>query len=235
VARGSWSGRRTTARRRTERRDDTLPPAMPSKRALALAANFALAARTASPSTASPSLAEPTAPGPAAQAQPQFRPHPHIAHPREVEITDSAGTRRVRESTPCALPHWQGATDAHRELADRVVADVGRSAAPDAPGALFTRAAMAPRTLAERRATIPRLLDAMHARYRDVRANNLELSQLDRALRNLTGFAVNYDPFDSGDAARDGQLRESAIRQWFAYWWRHGEPALGDLVEIDGR
>jgi hypothetical protein len=160
-----------------------------------------------------------------------FKPVKEIAKPTEREITDSAGTRKVSESEPSAVPHWDKATPELQKKADDTVAMVVQSADHDAPGGLFNKATMSVRTLDEKKATVPRALNAMFELYGDVMANNLKLSQLDRALRAWTGFAVNYDPSDTGDAAKDKAARQSSVRQWFAYWYRYGNTELKEHIE----
>jgi hypothetical protein len=142
-----------------------------------------------------------------------------IAKPVEAEITDGAGTRKVQESKPGPVPHWDKATPELQQLADDVVSDVLRSADPEAPGGLLTRATLKVQTKEQRLAVTPRLLNAMNDCYADVMANNMKLSQLNRALIAVTGFAVNYRIEDSGDAAKDKTTRESCVRQWFAFWY----------------
>jgi predicted Zn finger-like uncharacterized protein len=154
-----------------------------------------------------------------------------IAKPQEKEITDSAGTRKVKESQPAAVPHWEQATPQQREKADAAIAMILESANTDAPGGLFNKATMGVQTLDDKKAVVPRALNAMFELYGDANANNMKLSQLDRALRAWTGFAVNYDPADSGDAAKDKAARESCVRQWFAYWYRYGNTELKDNIE----
>jgi hypothetical protein len=158
-----------------------------------------------------------------------FKPIAEIAAPKQVEITDSAGTRKVNESQPAAVPHWDKATPEQQQKADEIVAMIVESA--EGEPRLFNRATMSVRTLDEKKAVVPRALNAMFELYSDANANNMKLSQLDRALRAWTGFAVNYDPSDSGDAAKDKASRESCVRQWFAYWYRHGNTELKDHIE----
>lgn len=150
-----------------------------------------------------------------------FKPNKDIARPTEVEITDSGGTRKVQESQPAAVPHWEQATPELQQFADAVVADVLKSAEPEAPGALLTRATLRVRSDDQRKAVVPRLLNAMYEHYGDVMANNMKLSQLNRAMVAIIGFAVNYQVEDTGNAAKDKADRESCVRQWFAFWWKH--------------
>ena len=145
----------------------------------------------------------------------------NIAEAESVTITDSAGTRTVRESKPGPMPHWEEATPAQREMADKCVADILASADDNAPGGLFMRATLKVRSMEDKQAVVPRVLNAMYERYEDPNASNMELSQLNRAIANWSGYAVNYQVRDSGDPAKDKKERQSCIRQWFAFWRRH--------------
>ncbi|MEO6598065.1 MAG: hypothetical protein ABIP94_25250 [Planctomycetota bacterium] len=160
-----------------------------------------------------------------------FVPNKDIAKPAEAEISDSAGTRKVAESQPAAVPHWEKATPEQRAKADQVTADLMRSADPEAPGGLGNKARLSVRSVDERKATIPRVLNAMYELYGDVNGNNLKLIQLDSALREWTGFANNWARADSGDAAKDKAARESSVRQWFAFWYRYSSGQLDDFID----
>jgi DNA-directed RNA polymerase subunit RPC12/RpoP len=181
-------------------------------------------------SVTKPPVRNPKKPDPSKQT---FQPVKDIAKPTDVEITDSAGTRKVRESQPAAVPHWDKATPALQKKAEDTVALLLQSADPEAPGTLFNKATMSIQTLDDKKAVVPRVLNAMFELYPDVTTNNIKLSQLDRALRAWTGFGVNYDPADTGDAAKDKAARESCVRQWFAYWYRHGNTQLTDHMETE--
>jgi DNA-directed RNA polymerase subunit RPC12/RpoP len=145
----------------------------------------------------------------------------NIAKAESVTITDSAGTRTVQESKPGPMPHWDKATPAQREMADKCVADIIASADDNAPGGLFNRATLKIRSMEDKQAVIPRVLNAMYERYEDPNPRNMELSQLNRAVANWTGYAVNYQVRDSGDAEKDKKERQSCVRQWFAFWRRY--------------
>jgi len=154
-----------------------------------------------------------------------FTPNKDIAKPDVVEVTDSAGTRKVQESKPTPVPHWDKATPEQQAAADQIVADILASAVPDSPGGLFNRATLSVRTDEQRKAVVPRVLNAMYDCYGDTVANNMKLNLLNRAMVSFTGFAVNYQVEDSGNPAKDKAERESCVRQWFAFWWRYS----GDL------
>lgn len=175
-----------------------------------------------------PPLRNPAKPDPSKQS---FVANKDIAKPDEVEVTDSAGTRKVKESKPTPVPHWDKATPEQQAKADQIVADVLASAADDAPGGLFNRATLSVRTLEERKAVVPRVLNAMYELYGDVQGNNMKLSLLNRSLVTFTGFAVNYQVEDTGDAAKDKAERESCVRQWFAFWWRYSSGDLADFFD----
>jgi len=145
----------------------------------------------------------------------------NIAKSETVTITDSGGTRKVQESKPGPMPHWEEATPQQREMADQCVAGIIASADDNSPGGLFMRATLKVREMTDKQAAIPRALNAMFERYEDPNSSNMELSQLNRAIANWTGFAVNYQVRDSGDPEKDKKERQSCIRQWFAFWRRY--------------
>lgn len=164
-----------------------------------------------------------------------FVPNKDIAAAKETVITDSMGTRKVLESPPAPVPHWEKASPELRAKADQVVAEVIRSADPDlaeSPGKVFNRATMSIQTLDEKKAVVPRALNAMYELYGDVNANYMKLSQLDRALRGWTGGAHNFELAGTGDAEKDKTLRESCVRQWFAFWWRYSSGDLSDFIDM---
>lgn len=157
----------------------------------------------------------------------------HIARAENVEITDSAGTRKVMESEPGPVPHWEKADAVLRAKVDEVIAGVLLSADdsrdPPIPLARYT---LKIRSMEERKAAVPRALNAMFELYSDVAANKQKISQLDRALRDWTGFATNFQVADTGDAAKDKKLRESCVRQWFGFWWRYSNSGLEDFLDM---
>lgn len=148
----------------------------------------------------------------------------------ETQITDSAGTRKVLESEPGPMPHREGTDAALKAKVDEVIAGVLRSADPDGPP--LARFTLKLRTLEERKAGVNRGLNAMYELYGDVNGNKMKLSQLDRALRDWTGYAVNFQIRDSDDPARDKKERESCVRQWFGFWWRFSESGLEDFFDM---
>ncbi|MCR9243778.1 MAG: hypothetical protein NXI31_02020 [bacterium] len=154
----------------------------------------------------------------------------HIKKAETVKITDSAGTRDVMESEPGPVPHWEKADAVMRAKVDEVIAGVLRSADNDGPP--LARFTLKIRSLEDRKAAVPRALNAMYELYGDVNANKMKLSQLDRALRDWTGFATNFQVRESGDAARDKKERESCVRQWFGFWWRFSETGLEDFFDM---
>lgn len=161
-----------------------------------------------------------------------YVPNKDIAAPEVKEISDSAGKRTVKESNPTAVPHWDKATPAQQKMADEIVADILRSADPESPGGLFARATIKVQSIEDRKAVVPRVLNAMYELYADVNANNQKLSQLNRALVAFTGFAVNYQIEATTDAAKDKAARESCVRQWFAFWWRYSNGDLSEFLDL---
>jgi hypothetical protein len=162
-----------------------------------------------------------------------FKPNTDIAKPKAVEAIVGGEKRVIMESDPAAVPHWRDATPEQQKKADEVVAMLLQSAAPDAPGNLFNKATMSVQSLEDKKAAVPRVLNAMFELYGDVMGNNLKLSQLDRALRGWTGGGVNYDATDSADPARDKKEREAAVRRWFAFWYRYANGELKEFIEAE--
>ena len=153
-----------------------------------------------------------------------------ISKPEVATFTDSAGTRTVNESKPAAVPHWSKATPEQQKMADEVVAALILSANPEAPGTVFNRALARVVSMEDRKAVVPRVLNAMFELYGDVIGNHPKLTQLNAGLKSFTGFSVNYEVLGSGDAAKDKADRESKIRQWFAFWYRYAND-LGKWFE----
>ncbi len=148
--------------------------------------------------------------------------------PAEAEITDSGGTRKVAESEPRAMGHWEKATPELQKFADQVVADILFSVSnEERAGAKFTRATLSVRTADEVGATVPRILNAMFELYQDPIANNDKLSQLNKGLVAIVGWSVNYQVQSTGDDAKDKAARQSCVRQWFA--WYHSNK--GNLLK----
>ena len=77
------------------------------------------------------------------------------------------------------------------------------------------------KTKDQKKAAVPRVLNAMFEAYDDVIGNHQKLIQLDRALYQWTGYAVNYPAAPSGNVENDTKRRQSCIRQWFAHWYRY--------------
>ena len=69
---------------------------------------------------------------------------------------------------------------------------------------------------------VPRILNAMFELYEDPNTNNDKLSQLNKALYAITGWAVNYQVRSSEDAAKDKAERQSCVRQWFG-WYKQNQ------------
>jgi len=144
--------------------------------------------------------------------------------PMEAEITDSGGTRKVAESEPRAMGHWEKATPEQQKFADQVVADILFSLSNETGAAgKFTRATLSVRTADEASAVVPRILNGMFELYQDPIANNDKLSQLNKALYQILGWSVNYQVQGTGDDAKDKAARQSCVRQWFA--WYHSNKA----------
>lgn len=159
-------------------------------------------------------------------------PNTAIAEATVTEITDDAGTRKVKESKVTPVAHWDAASPELRAKADAVVADILRSVTDNMP-VLYNKAMKKVETLDDRKATVPRVLNAINDLYADVNANNDKIVPLTKALEAMTGFAANYPKTGTGDAAKDKTARESSIRQYFAYWYQYGNSDLSRYFETE--
>ncbi|MGE3175623.1 MAG: hypothetical protein AB7O97_23575 [Planctomycetota bacterium] len=160
-----------------------------------------------------------------------FKPSTEIARPELTETTRAGKTVKVRESQPVPIAHLEGTTEAQRTEIDQAVADLIYSASDDAPGNLFNRALG--RIRKHDRAGVARLMNALNDLYPDVMGNNMKISQVNRALRDVSGLAWAYDHVGTGNAAADRATRESVIRQWFAWWWRYANDDYQEAIDQD--
>ncbi len=158
-----------------------------------------------------------------------FKPSAEIAKPKVVEVEINGRKKAVNESQPVAIAHLADTPPELQQTIDRLVADLIRSADPESPGALFARTTTKLKEIGK--PAMPRLINALHDLYGDVNANNQKISQVTRALLDLTGMAFAYDVVGTGDAAKDKVARESSIRQWFAWWWRFANDTYQDAID----
>ncbi len=168
----------------------------------------------------------------AGKGGPVAPPNTAIAAATVTEVTDENGTRKVLESKVAPVPHWENATPEQRAMADAVVADLLRSVTDNQP-VLFNKAMAKVKTLDDRKAAVPRILNALNDLYADLNANNEKVVPLTKAFETWTGFAAAYPKAGSGDAAKDKAARESSIRQYFAYWYRYGNSDLSRYYETE--
>lgn len=147
-----------------------------------------------------------------------FKPSAEIAKPKTTEIEVNGRTKKVAEADPVPIAHLADTPPDLQKKIDDLVAELLRSAEPDAPGHLFGRTTAQLKEIGK--PAMPRLINALHGLYGDVNGNNQKISQVTRALLDLAGMGFAYDVKGTGDAQKDKAARESVIRQWFAWWWR---------------
>ena len=110
---------------------------------------------------------------------------------------------------------------------DRLIADLLDL---DGPGTLANRSIDRLDDIG--RPAIPRLLNQFYELKNDVVGNNFKLVRVDRALRTMTGRSFDYDP-----GLRPTQLhtlkdqRVSALRQWYAWWYRYHDRDYAALID----
>lgn len=164
-----------------------------------------------------------------------FIPHDKIAKPETKEIEFRGEKMTVTESEPVPLDHLPETSEAMRQMIDQAVADIVASADPEAPGGLMMNAVLKLKQNQEiRRAATPRLLNALYQFYQDPIAHNIQLNTLCRALRDCTGAAYAYPVNNVGSRDELVRLRQSAVKQWYAFWWQfHKHPDWDALIEKD--
>lgn len=158
-----------------------------------------------------------------------FTPSAEIAKPKLTETNRGGKVVKVSESDPAPIAHLADTPADLQTKIDGLVAELIRSADPDAPGYLFMRTTTALKQIGK--PAMPRLMNALFELYPDVQGNNEKISQVTRALLDLTGMAFAYDVRGTGDAAKDKPARESVIRQWFAWWWRYANDDYQDAID----
>ena len=92
------------------------------------------------------------------------------------------------------------------------------------------------------RPAIPPLLTKLYEIPLETEEQSIQVNQVVVALREITGQEHGYRPREFLGAATGTtrERRESAIKQWFAWWWRNqkkftsfeAEDALEDLIEL---
>ncbi len=151
----------------------------------------------------------------------------------KVELTDGS---RVYESEPEPLPHLD---DTPPELRDRI----------DALCAQLIDLELRPKEnsqakqelVAIGKPALPALLTKMYETPIETEDDAIKLNLVNQALEEITGFYTGYKPQvrEGSGTGTSAERRESAIRQWFAWWHRKGkrfeqaewEDALEDFIE----
>ncbi len=151
------------------------------------------------------------------------------------KVTLSDGSK-VFEREPEPLPHLD---DTSPELAARIDGLIATMIDLD-----LTREATRARNevIEIGRPAIPPLLTKLYLIPLDTEEQSIQVNQVVVALRTITGQDHGYRPreFIGAATGTTRERRESAIKQWFAWWWRNKkkftsfeqEDALEDLIEL---
>lgn len=160
-----------------------------------------------------------------------YIPHDKIAKPEVVERDFGGQKIEVTESEPVPLEHLEDTPPELRQEIDKLVQDVLESASPTAPGALFNRAT--DRLVEIGRPAVPRLLNALYELHGDPIGNNIQLSQVCRCLRQVSGNAYDYPVADRPGESRQQttEKRVSAVKQWYAWWYKYHKGEYDLLID----
>ncbi len=150
---------------------------------------------------------------------PRAKPHEQITKPTAKKISYGGKEITILESEPVALEHLPDTPPAIAKEIDDLIA---KMLDLDGEGKWANRARLRFQEIGK--AVIPRLL----TKFYEIRPSSpddiLRLQRVVHALRDLTGVAFGYNPLERsvmkglGGSVDD---RESALKQWYAWWWRH--------------
>lgn len=156
----------------------------------------------------------------------------------KVELSDGS---KVYEAQPRALEHLE---DTPPELR----AEIDQAYATMIDLDLTREATQARQRLVEiGKPAIPVLLTGLYEIPLDTMDQAIQVNQICRALRDITGEYHGYEPMElaGSTVGTTRERRESSIKQWFAWWERKGrgfeareEPEgdpLEDLIELNER
>jgi len=159
----------------------------------------------------------------------KFVAHDQIAAPTQTEMEIDGQLMTIRESPIIPLDHLEDTPEAQRVEIDRLVSLL----LDDSRGGNFNQAVDALKKIG--RPAIPRLLNKIHELHGDLTGNNIQLSQLVRCLRVMTGAAHNYPVADhlKPNPQATSAERLSSLRQWFAFWYRYHKGEYDELIDKD--
>lgn len=157
-----------------------------------------------------------------------FVAHEEIDRPEAKKTTFAGEQVTIYESPLIALDHLDETPQAQREEIDKLINDLIDL---DAGGGVFNRSSGTLKKIG--RPAIPRILNKIYELHGDVETNNLQITRLVRCLRKMTGVAHNYPTADHlnprPEATKDDRL--SALRQWYAWWYRYHKGEYDELIE----
>ncbi len=137
-----------------------------------------------------------------------------------VELSDGAV---VRERDPEPLGHLDDTPPELRQKIDELLVTM-------IDLELTAQASRAAREMAAiGKPAIPILLTHLYENTLASREESIQANIVDTALREITGQSFGYQPLSLVGAAMGTteERRQSAIRQWFAWWFRAGEDFTG--------
>ncbi len=151
--------------------------------------------------------------------KPRFVPHAEIEKPVEVERVIDGEKQTVVETELIPLGHLEDTPEDVRRAID---AEIDRLRDLDAPGRFANQAIDALREIG--RPAVPRLLNQMFEMHQGgMRGDDkLRLRRMIQALTAMSGMRFSFNVADNQKLTADGnaEQRESALKQWYAWWYR---------------
>lgn len=148
-------------------------------------------------------------------------PPPRVVAPKEYAKVELSDGSQVYEAEPRPLDHL---ADTPPDLRARI---------EDAYARMIDLAAMQPKMNASAKRelvdigkpALPILLTGLYEIPLDTEDQVIQVNLINQALQEITGFHTGFEPqlAEGSSAGTTRERRDSAIRQWFAWWFRKGE------------
>jgi hypothetical protein len=156
--------------------------------------------------------------------------HPSIAKPKAVEMEYDGKKQKVYESELSPLGHLEDTPAPLRDEIDRLIEQL-----------IDLKAKPAVRTAADRRLqeiakpAVPRMLNKFYETKAETEEDRMRLNLINRTLCMMSGQSFGYQPGDveGGIGGATEKQRISALKQWYAWWYRNHTRKNWSSVESD--
>ena len=157
--------------------------------------------------------------------------HDKIGKTTKRETTFAGKKVKIEEADPVSLPHLESTSAEDRQKIDALITqmiDIHGS------GRGYNRAEL--QLMKFGKAAVPRVLNKIYETKMSSRDDVMVVNRLCRFLRNVSGWRFGFNPADQtagSDIGGTQKERESAIKQWFAWWARYYDRDDWQLIDKD--